>query len=70
MALVDFAQGDIDIEALVNLVCPHLWSEDYAHGKNVVYLVEGDMLVLHLVPDGIGTLYPGLNLVLYTHGVK
>ena len=38
--------------------------EDYAYGEEVVYLLEGYALALHLVPDGVDALDARRNLVL------
>ena len=70
VGLVDLTDGDIDIEALVDFLCTVLGGEDDADSKDVVNLIEGDVLVLHLVPDGVGTLHTLLDGVVDTHAVE
>ena len=65
--LVDLRDGHVDVEALVDLLFPDSRGEDDAHGEDVVDLLEGDVLVLHLVPDGVGGLHTFLDLILDTH---
>ena len=67
MRLVNLRDGNIDVEALVDLLLPFVGCEDDADGKDVIDLFEGDMLVLHLVPDGVRCLYTFLDLILDTH---
>ena len=68
--LVHAADGNIDAEAVVNLIFFGFGVIDDAHGKDVVYLVEGDILLLHLVPDGVGSLDAGLDGVFDAHLVE
>ena len=70
MTLVYLADGYIDIEAFVYFVGSVLWCHDDANRKNIVDFIEGYVLVLHLVPDGIRTLYTCLELVFYSQFVK
>ena len=70
MRLVYLAYCHIYAEALVDFVLPLFGREDDAHSEYVVYLFEGDMLVLHLVPDGVGAFYPFLQSVFDTHLVE
>ena len=65
--LIDFRDGHIDVEAFVDFLFALVGGEDDAHSQNIVNLVEGDVLVLHLVPDGVGRLYALLNLIFHTH---
>ncbi len=44
--------------------------DDEAHGEQVVYLVEADLLLLHLLPDGVGTLGAGFQGVLDAFAVQ
>ena len=67
MTLVNLRQRHVDVEALVDLLLAHLWNKDDAHGQNVVDLIEGDVLVLHLVPDGIRCLHPLAYLIVDAH---
>ena len=60
---VDAAAGGVNLEALGDLVLRPVAVEDDAHGQNVVYLFEGDVLVLHLAPDAVGRLDACLYLV-------
>ena len=68
--LVYLADGDVNVETFPDFVLALFGREDDAHCKNVVYLLEGDMLVLHLVPDGIGAFHPFLQCVFDTHLVE
>ena len=68
--LVDLTDGDIDVEALVDFIFAFVGSEDDAGGKNVINLFEGDVLVLHLVPDGVRALHTRLYLVRDVHLVE
>ena len=65
MTLVDFTDGYVDIEAFVYFVCSHLWCKDDAHSKNVVNLIEGNVLVLHLIPNRIRALHACFDFVFY-----
>ena len=56
MTLIDFADGDIDIEAFVDFVLAVFRFEDDAYGQDVKDFVERHVLCLHLVPDGVRTL--------------
>ena len=70
MTLVQLADGHVDVEAFVHLVDPYFGREDDANGQDIVYLVEGDMLVLHLVPDGEWIFYAGFDFVVNAHLVQ
>ena len=70
MALVDFADGHIDVETLVDFVLAVVGGENDANSQNVVYLVEGYMLILHLIPNGIWALHTHLQLVFHAHLVE
>ena len=68
--LVYLADSYVNLEALVDFLRTHLRRIDDAHRKDVVYFFEGDMLVLHLVPDGVGAFHACLQFVLYAHAVE
>ena len=70
MALVYLADGNIDIEAFVHLVGSALWSHDDANCKNIVDFIKGNVLVLHLVPDGIRALDTCFDLVIHTQLIQ
>ena len=57
MALIEFCQCHVYVEAFINLVLTVLRGEDYPHGEDVIYLLKCDVFVLHLVPDGVGSLH-------------
>ena len=63
MGFVDLRDGDIDLEALVDLIFAILGGEDDAHSEDVVDFFKRHVLVLHLVPDGVGALHAFLNLI-------
>ena len=67
MGLVDLRDGNVDLEALVDFFFSHIRGEDDAHGEDIVDLFEGDVLVLHLAPDGVGRLNAFLDLILDAH---
>ena len=68
--LVYLVDGHIDVETFVDLFLALFGLEDDTHGEDVVYLVEVDMLVLHLVPDGVGAFHPCLDVVFQSHLVE
>ena len=70
MRLVDFGDGDVDVETLVDLFFPDFRREDDTDGKDVIYIFEGHMLVLHLAPYRIRCLDALLDLVVDAHLVK
>ena len=70
MRLVDLADGDINPETFVHLVFARVGRENDAHGENVIDLVEGDVLVLHLAPDGVGRFHASLDFVADAHAVE
>ena len=57
VGVVDAGDGVVYLEALVVLVVNVFWGEDYSYGKNVVYVLECDVLFLHFIPDGVGRFY-------------
>ena len=70
VALINLVERHVDLEAFVDLILPLLGGEDDAHGEDVVDFLEGDVLVLHLAPDGVGTLDASLDVVLEAHLVE
>ena len=70
MRLVYLTDGDVNVETFPDFLLALFGSEYDAHGKYVVYLFEGDMLVLHLVPDGVGAFHPFLQCVFDAHLVE
>ena len=70
MALVYFGECYVNIKTLVDFISFLRWSKYDAYGQNVVDLIEGDMLGLHLVPDGIGTFHALDDAVLEPHFVE
>ena len=67
VALVDFGDGDIDVEALVDLLLALVGGEDDADGQDVVNFLKSHMLVLHLAPDGVGCLHALLDGIFDAH---
>ena len=67
MRLVDLRDGYVNLETLVDFVLAVVGCEDDAHGEDVIDLLKADVLVLHLVPDGVGAFYTFLNLIFDTH---
>ena len=70
MRFVHAADGNIYAEAVIEFIFAGLGLIDDADGKNVVYLIKGNILFLHLVPDGERTLYAGLDFVFDAHLVE
>ena len=68
--LVDLAYRHIYVEAFVDFLFTFLWLEDYSYSQNVVNLVEAYVLVLHLVPDGVGAFHPGFYFIFKSHPVE
>ena len=70
MRLIDFGERTIDAVTLIHLVLTVVGHEDNADGQKVIHLAEGDVLVLHLHPDGIRTLDAGFQRIFDTHFVE
>ena len=68
--LVYLAYCHVYLEAFVDFLRTHLRRIYNAHSQDVVYLLECDVLVLHLVPDGVGAFDACLEFVLYSHTVE
>ena len=64
MGGVEFRDVGIDLHTFGFFLGWVAWLEDDANGKNVVNVFKGDMLGLHLFPDGIRPFYACLNGVL------
>ena len=67
MTLVNLRDGDINLEAFVDFFLAFVRGEDDANSKDIVNLVKGNMLVLHLAPNGEGCLDTLLDFILDTH---
>ena len=70
MRRVYLGQGGVDAVALVDFLVAVAGHEDDADGQDVIDLVEGDMLVLHLHPYRIRTLHAALDGVFDAHLVE
>ena len=70
MRLVDLRDGYIDIEALVDFLFAVIGCEDDAHSEDIIDLLKANVLVLHLVPDGVGALHALLDFVFDPHSLK
>ena len=68
--LIDFRQCGVDSEAFVFFLVAVCGDVDDSDGKDVKHLLEGDVLVLHLHPDGVGTLDSRLDGVVHAHGIQ
>ena len=62
--------SDIDVEALVDFLLAVVGGEDDANSKDIIDFIEGDVLVLHLVPNGVGRLDALFDVVFYAHLVQ
>ena len=60
-------QGHVYLPALIHFLLTVLGSEDDTYGQDVIDLVKGHMLLLHLTPDGVGRLHTFLDLILEAH---
>ena len=70
MALVNLTDGYIYVETFIHLVGAHLRCHDDANSQDVVDFIEGNVLVLHLVPNGIRALDACLDLVIHTQLIQ
>ena len=67
---VDLRDGRVDVPAAVLLWVPILTIKDDTHGKEVIDLLKGNPLNLHLTPDREASLDTRLHLVAEAHRVK
>ena len=67
---VDLCNGRVDVPAAVLLWVPILTIKDDTHGKEVIDLLKGNPLNLHLTPDREASLDTRLHLVAEAHRVK
>src|SRR3712207_210925 len=70
MALVNLADGNVNLEAIVDFLLSALGSVDDADGKNIIDFLKCHVLVLHLIPNGIRAFHTCLELILEAHLVK
>ena len=70
MTLVNLGECHIDVEAFVDFNFLAAGGEDDTYGKDIVDLVEGDVLRLHLVPNGIRCLDTLDDAILQVHLVE
>jgi len=70
MGCVDFAESDVYVEAFIEFGCLIFWCEDDTDGQYVVYFLEGDVLGLHLAPDGVWGLDALDDFVVESHLVE
>ena len=70
MRLIYLVYSHIYLEAFVYLLRANLRRIDDSHGEDVIYLLKGDVLVLHLVPYRVWTLHACLDFVLEPHVIK
>ena len=70
MGGVNLTKLDVDVEAVVQLGVDVLRIENDADGKDIVYLLKGDVLRLHLVPDGVRRLDALFDFVVQAELVK
>ena len=70
VTLVNTTDGYVDIEAIVHLFLAFLGLEDNSYGQNIVYLIECNMLVLHLTPYRIRALDACLDLIIIAHVIQ
>ena len=68
--LVNLRNRHVYLEAFVDLFLAVVGGEDDAHGQDIIDLLEAYVLVLHLVPDGVGALDAFLYLVFDAHSFK
>ena len=70
VGLVYLGNSYIDVETVIQFFFQILGREDDADGQDVVDFFEGNMLGLHLVPDGVNGLDTCQNMVLHAHFVQ
>ena len=70
MTFVYFTDGDVDAEALVDFLAAHFRVENDANCEDVIDFVEGDILVLHLIPNGIRAFHACFDFVVNPHLVQ
>ena len=70
MALVDFRDGDVDVETLVDFHLAFVGGKDDAYGEDVIDFLKRHTLVLHLRPYGVGRLDAFLDDVFNAHLLK
>ena len=69
MGVVQLCECYVYVEALVVLVTSFARIEYDTYCKYVVYILKCHMLLLHLVPDGVGRFYATYNPVFQPHGI-
>ena len=70
MRLIQLCDSHIYTEAFINLIF-WFWRFKYdTHSKDVINLVEGNVFITHLIPNGIRRLYTHLYNILTTHGIE
>ena len=67
---VDLCNSRVDVPATVLLWVPILTIKDDTHGKEVIDLLKGNPLNLHLTPDREASLDTCLHLIAEAHRVK
>lgn len=70
MNFVDVAYCYIYLEAFIYFVASVFGLEDNAYGKNVIYLIERNVLVLHFAPNGVGAFDACFYLIVNPHFVQ
>ena len=70
MRFVYLGDGQIDVEAVVQLLLHVLGFEDDAHGQDVEDFFERHVLSLHFFPDGVDGFDAGEDVVLQPHLVQ
>src|SRR3712207_3700164 len=70
MALVNLAYGHINVETFVDFVLPCLGRKYDSDGQYVINFIKSNVLILHLIPNGIRTFHPCLDVIFYPHSVQ
>ena len=70
MRFVDLRECGVDAVALIDFLLAVARSEDDADGQDVVDLLKGDVLALHLLPDAVRALDAGFEFVVHAHPVE
>ena len=68
--VVELCKGNVYLETFIVLILSFAWCEYDAHGKDVIDVLKGDMLLLHLVPDGVGRFHTSDDVVFEAHGIE
>ena len=70
MGVVQLCERNVDIETFVVLVSAFVRLKYDTHCQDVENVLKSHMLLLHLVPDGVGCLYAAYYAVFESHCIQ